>query len=225
MWCCRALACEVMAKPSIFSPPPQGFPHARNRSEREREHEGCSRAPDAPGSPRETIALRHAPEFAHLAKLRDLEAYVQHHVQALQASPLPPGLLPPCSNCCRRCRTSMRYLCHRNRSAYGRLSRCWPRCEPRLPRPSHPLPLRQYRLRSRRQRTLLCRRVKTRVILAPSLCSSCVALVPDARRCSPKCHSTRYTISCGAPLRYEDRRQLTPLGLLRWGKRETFVAL
>src|SRR5262252_8318395 len=31
--------------------------------------------------------------FAHLAKLRDLEAYVQHHVQALQASPLPPGLL------------------------------------------------------------------------------------------------------------------------------------
>src|SRR5262249_10177421 len=32
--------------------------------------------------------------FAHLAKLRDLEAYVQHHVQNLQASPLPPGLLP-----------------------------------------------------------------------------------------------------------------------------------
>ena len=32
--------------------------------------------------------------FAHLAKLRDLEAYVQHHVQALQASPLPAGLLP-----------------------------------------------------------------------------------------------------------------------------------
>src|SRR6266849_8806307 len=32
--------------------------------------------------------------FAHLAKLRDLEAYVQHHVQVLQASPLPPGLLP-----------------------------------------------------------------------------------------------------------------------------------
>ena len=32
--------------------------------------------------------------FAHLAKLRDLEVYVQHHVQALQASPLPPGLLP-----------------------------------------------------------------------------------------------------------------------------------
>ena len=32
--------------------------------------------------------------FAHLAKLRDLEAYVQHHVQALQASPLPPELLP-----------------------------------------------------------------------------------------------------------------------------------
>src|SRR5215510_4789499 len=32
--------------------------------------------------------------FAHLAKLRDLEAYIRHHVQALQASPLPPGLLP-----------------------------------------------------------------------------------------------------------------------------------
>src|SRR5215471_10903565 len=32
--------------------------------------------------------------FAHLAKLRALEAYVQHHVQTLQASPLPPGLLP-----------------------------------------------------------------------------------------------------------------------------------
>src|SRR5437867_8406551 len=32
--------------------------------------------------------------FAHLAKLRDLEAYIRHHVQALLASPLPPGLLP-----------------------------------------------------------------------------------------------------------------------------------
>src|SRR5882672_6732755 len=32
--------------------------------------------------------------FAHLAKLRDLEAYVQHHVQAIQAAPLPPGLPP-----------------------------------------------------------------------------------------------------------------------------------
>jgi hypothetical protein len=31
--------------------------------------------------------------FAHLAKLRDLEAYVQHHVQALQVSQVPPGLL------------------------------------------------------------------------------------------------------------------------------------
>ena len=30
--------------------------------------------------------------FAHLAKLRDLEAYVQHHVQALQALALPPAL-------------------------------------------------------------------------------------------------------------------------------------
>ena len=70
--------------------------------------------------------------FAHLAKLRDLEAYVQHHVQALQASPLPPGLLPLLHNCCRQCRMSMRYLCHRNRSACGRLSSCWPRCEPYL---------------------------------------------------------------------------------------------
>ena len=54
--------------------------------------------------------------FAHLAKLRDLEAYVQHHVQALQASPLPQSCCRSCSNCCRRCRTSMRCLCHRNRS-------------------------------------------------------------------------------------------------------------
>src|SRR5262245_54995580 len=30
--------------------------------------------------------------FAHLAKLRDLEAYVQHQVQALQALPLPAAL-------------------------------------------------------------------------------------------------------------------------------------
>src|SRR5438105_8667537 len=30
--------------------------------------------------------------FAHLARLRDLEAYVQHHVQALQALPLPAAL-------------------------------------------------------------------------------------------------------------------------------------
>src|SRR5574341_2658258 len=30
--------------------------------------------------------------FAHLARLRDLEAYVQHQVQALQALPLPAAL-------------------------------------------------------------------------------------------------------------------------------------
>src|SRR5215471_11261878 len=30
--------------------------------------------------------------FANLTKLRDLEAYVQHHVQALQALPLPAAL-------------------------------------------------------------------------------------------------------------------------------------
>ena len=115
----------------------------------------------------------------------------------------------------------MRFLCHRNRSVYGRLSRCWPRYEPMPPTiPSRPLPLQQY-VPARLQRTLLCRRVKTRVILAPSLCSSCVALAPDARRCSPKCRSTRYTISCGVSPCATKTAASSRLGSA-WGKRETF---
>src|SRR5262249_21305040 len=62
-WMLSYFSLKIMAKPSIFSPPPQGFPHARHRSEREWEHWGCSRASDAPGAPGETTALRHAPEF------------------------------------------------------------------------------------------------------------------------------------------------------------------
>ena len=137
--------------------------------------------------------------FAHLAKLRDLEAYVQHHVQALQASPLPPGLLP---------------LLQQLLQAVQDVD-------------ALPLPQKQERVRQAEQvlaqmrastshatdavpchcgstgsgagptRPVSCRRAKTRAILAPSLCSSCVVLAPDARRCSRKCRSTRYTISCG----------------------------
>ena len=136
--------------------------------------------------------------FAHLAKLRDLEAYVQHHVQALQASPLPPEL--PLLQQLLRCRMSMHYLCHRNRSACGRLSRCWPRCEPMPPTLPEPSPATSA-VQAPAQAT-------THPVVQESQdksdpCAQSVQFLrgvgPRRAARSPKCHSTRYTISCGAP--------------------------
>src|SRR5215470_12548646 len=162
--------------------------------------------------------------FAHLAKLRDLEAYVQHHVQALQASPLPPGLLP---------------LLQQLLQAVQDIDA---------------LPLLQKRERVRQAELLLAQmRVRTSHDAEPSPATSAVQaparattgpVVQESRDKNDPCaqsvqflrgvgprratllakmslHTVHDLLWC-LPMRYEDRRQLTPLGLLRWGKRETF---
>ena len=162
--------------------------------------------------------------FAHLAKLRDLEAYVQHHVQALQASPLPPGLLP---------------LLQQLLQAVQDVD-------------ALPLPQKQERVRQAEQ-LLAQMRASTSHDTAPSPATAasqapaqatthpvvqeskdtsdpCAQSVQFLRGVGPRraallakmsLHTVHDLLWC-LPMRYEDRRQLTPLGLLRWGKRETF---
>ena len=162
--------------------------------------------------------------FAHLAKLRDLEAYVQHHVQALQASPLPPGLLP---------------LLQQLLQAVQDVD-------------ALPLPQKQERVRQAEQ-VLAQMRAHTSHAPEPSPATSAVQapaqatthpVVQESQDKSDPCaqsvqflrgvgprraallakmslHTVHDLLWC-LPMRYEDRRQLTPLGLLRWGKRETF---
>ncbi len=162
--------------------------------------------------------------FAHLAKLRDLEAYVQHHVQALQASPLPPGLLP---------------LLQQLLQAVQDVD-------------ALPLPQKQERVRQAEQ-LLAQMRASTSHDTEPSPATAasqapvqatthpvvqeskdtsdpCAQSVQFLRGVGPRraallakmsLHTVHDLLWC-LPMRYEDRRQLTPLGLLRWGKRETF---
>ncbi len=162
--------------------------------------------------------------FAHLAKLRDLEAYVQHHVQALQASPLPPGLLP---------------LLQQLLQAVQDVD-------------ALPLPQKQARVRQAEQ-LLAQMRASTSHDTEPSPATAASQapvqatthpVVQESKDTSDPCaqpvqflrgvgprraallakmslHTVHDLLWC-LPMRYEDRRQLTPLGLLRWGKRETF---
>ena len=162
--------------------------------------------------------------FAHLAKLRDLEAYVQHHVQILQASSLPPGLLP---------------LLQQLLQVVQNVD-------------ALPLPQKQERVRQAEQ--LLARMrahtfhdtepsPATAAVQAPVQATTrpvvqesndkgdpCAQSVQFLRGVGPRraallakmsLHTVHDLLWC-LPMRYEDRRKLTPLGLLRWGKRETF---
>jgi ATP-dependent DNA helicase RecG len=162
--------------------------------------------------------------FAHLAKLRDLEAYVQHHVQALQASPLPPGLLP---------------LLQQLLQAVQDVD-------------ALPLPQKQERVRQAEQllaqmRTRTSHDTElspaTAAVQAPVQATTRPVVQESKDKSDPCAQSVQFLRGVGPrraallakmsfytvhdllwclPMRYEDRRQLTPLGLLRWGKRETF---
>src|SRR5262249_25059069 len=157
-------------------------------------------------------------------KLRDLEAYVRHHVQALQASSLPPGLLP---------------LLQQLLQAVQDVD-------------ALPLPQKQERVRQA-ELLLAQMRAHTSHDTDPSLATAagqapvhattrpvvqesndksalCTQSVQFLRGVGPRraallakmsLHTVHDLLWC-LPMRYEDRRKLTPLGLLRWGKRETF---
>ena len=162
--------------------------------------------------------------FAHLAKLRDLEAYVQHHVQAIQAAPLPPELLA---------------LLQQLLQAVQGVD-------------ALPLPQKQVRVQQAEQVLAQMRASTSHATTppphagpapAPARASAppatsahqdtidpCAQPVQFLRGVGPRraallakmsFHTVHDLLWC-LPMRYEDRRQLTPLGLLRWGKRETF---
>ena len=154
-------------------------------------------------------AIRH--NFAHLPTLRDLERYVQHHLQALQVLTLPAAM-----------RQLLQQLAHTVQD-FDTL----------------PLPEKQERLRQL-QRVI----VQMRAVLQPPPAASQPSQEPPAagaddplvqpvqfvRGVGPKRAAllqklhvqTVHDLLWCLPLRYEDRRQITPLGLLRTGTRETF---
>ena len=162
--------------------------------------------------------------FAHLAKLRDLEAYVQHHVQALQASSLPPGLLPLLQQLLQAVQDvdalSLPQKQERVRQAEQVLAQIRAHAS-HAPEPSPATSAVQAPARA-----------TTHPVVQESQDKSdpCAQSVQFLRGVGPRraallakmsLHTVHDLLWC-LPMRYEDRRQLTPLGLLRWGKRETF---
>jgi ATP-dependent DNA helicase RecG len=153
-------------------------------------------------------ATRH--NFAHLAQLRDVERYVQHHLQALRALALPPALLP-----------LLQQLTHAVQG-FDAL----------------PLPDKQTRVQ---QLCVLLSQMHAAIQPAPEAPSAPPATTPPVA--DPLAQSVQFLRGVGpkraallhklhvqtvhdllwcVPIRYEDRRQITPLGLLQPGRRETF---
>jgi ATP-dependent DNA helicase RecG len=162
--------------------------------------------------------------FAHLAKLRDLEAYIRHHVQALQASPLPPGLLPLLQQLLQAVQDidtlpllqKQEYVCQ----AEQLLSQMRAMASPD-PAPSPTA------LAVQAPATTTPRPAE---LVGKDATDPLGQSVQFLRGVGPKraellakisLHTVNDLLWC-LPTRYEDRRQLTPLGFLRWGKRETF---
>ncbi|MEE8300979.1 MAG: hypothetical protein V3S24_00935, partial [Candidatus Tectomicrobia bacterium] len=153
-------------------------------------------------------------QFAHLAKLRDLEPYVQHHVHALQTLQLP-AVVPPL----------LQQLSH-SAQGFDTLS----------------LTAKQERLH---QLQRLLTEIRAMVQSPPREQPTPKTAPPDTtpppgdpleqpaqflRGVGPKraallkklnLHTVHDLLWC-LPVRYEDRRQITALGLLRPGERQTF---
>jgi ATP-dependent DNA helicase RecG len=149
-------------------------------------------------------AMRH--NFAQLATLRDLEPYVHHHVQALYGLTLPPDLPPLLQQLAQT-------LCGFD---------------------SLPLPQKQMRLRqadtllSQMHATLAAAPPAT--VAPPPVADPLAQPVQYLRGVGPKraalleklqLRTVNDLLWC-LPLRYEDRRHPTPLGLLQVGRRQTF---
>src|SRR5262249_33021415 len=160
--------------------------------------------------------------FAHLAKLRDLEAYVQYHVQALQAFPLP---------------ATLHTLLQRLRRAVQGVD-------------ALPLAQKQERVRQAEQCLSQMRagvaddpEPSPAPATAPAVTTAPTIAQAKEDTAGPLAQPVQFLRGVGPkraallakmalrtvddllwclPTRYEDRRQLIPLGLLGWGKRETF---
>ena len=149
-------------------------------------------------------------QFANLATLRDLERYVQHHLQAVE------NLRPPT-----RLEPFLRQLAHAAKQ-FDRLD----------------LAAKQHRLEQLQDAIRAIRAALHTRSSRPSDANT--ATSPDGdplaqplqflKGVGPKRAAllqklnlqTVYDLLWHLPTRYEDRRQLTPLGLLRAGERQTF---
>ena len=170
-------------------------------------------------------ALRRNP--AHLARLRDLERYVHGHIQALQCLPLPdtiPPLLQELMHLMQgfdtldlpqkqaRLRRVQVLLAQLQTIATGSDTQVLPSSAPASsprPKPAHP---------------------ESTAARAPRSSEAPTQPMQYLRGVGPKraallaklnLHTVNDLLWC-LPIRYEDRRRLTPLGLLQVGRRQTF---
>src|SRR5215831_5210850 len=192
--------------------------------------------------------------FAHLAKLRDLEAYVQHHVQTLQASPLPPGLLPLLQQLLQVVQgvDALPLLQKQERVRQAELLLAQMRASTSHDaEPSPATASAEGRQLNAAPFPATASAEGPQLNAAPSPATMAVQAPVQAptpvqeskARSDPGAQSVQFLRGVGPkraallakmslhtvhdllwclPMRYEDRRKLTPLGLLRWGKRETF---
>ena len=160
--------------------------------------------------------------FAHLAKLRDLEAYIQHRVHALQSMSLPTGLSP--------------LLQQLLQAMQGVDALPLDQKQERVQQAEQLLAQMRLVVQGEGEPLAIGVQISASPLSQPATTESGEATDPLAqpiqflRRVGPKraeflakmgLHTVEDMLWC-LPTRYEDRRHMTPLGRVQLGKREVF---
>ncbi len=169
--------------------------------------------------------------FAQLAKLRDLDPYVCHHVQALQALALPAALVPLLQELTQTmqgfdaldlphkqiCLIQAQVLLARMQAELDTASEAPPprNTKPRTPAASPPAPVDAASTRPPEPADPLAQPVQFVRGAGPKRAALLAKL---------NLH-TVHDLLWSLPARYEDRRHMTPLGLLHVGQRQTFYGM
>ncbi len=171
--------------------------------------------------------------FSHLAKLRDLEAYIRHHVQALQAAPLPPALLALVQHLLQTVQgidaLSLASKQERVQQAVALLEQM----RALLPGAATPLVRVPVPTAAEPGRAARPARPATPRAVSPPPEEGCPSLaqpLDTLRSVGPRRAALLAKMGFNTvddllwclPTRYEDRRRMTPLGRLQLGKHEVF---
>jgi ATP-dependent DNA helicase RecG len=153
-------------------------------------------------------AARH--NFAHLAQLRDLERYIHHHVQTLQSLSLPPALPPLLQQLAQAAQGFDTLPLSEKQARVMQLCHLLAQMRAALPSAAGPSP-------APPQPAMAAAEPLTQPVqFVRGVGPKRAALLKKLQL-----HTVHDLLWC-LPMRYEDRRQLTPLGLLQPGRRETF---
>jgi hypothetical protein len=173
-------------------------------------------------------AMRH--NFAHLAKLRALEPYIQHQISALQSQPLAAPLPPLLHELAQTVRGFDALDLPQKQTRLVQVQELLTRLQATAAAPAEPA-----------QPAVIDSPTLAPPVLPPQHSNASPSVAADAltqpvqyvRGVGPKraallaklnLHTVTDLLWC-LPIRYEDRRHLTPLGLLRIGQRQTFYGI